>query len=68
MNRRGVEFTLAQARPGLWQWQFQIGDTVMNGKTETHLRGMATYRVQQRIDLELRNARDLAARRSDRKG
>ncbi len=49
MNRRGIEFTLTQAQPGLWHWQFQIGKSVMNGKTETNLRGMAVHRVQQRI-------------------
>lgn len=64
MTRQGIAFTLAETQPGLWKWQFRIGETVTSGKTETNLRGLATYRVQQRIDRELRNARDLAARRS----
>ena len=29
MNRRGVDFTLVQVEPGLWQWQFQIGESVV---------------------------------------
>ena len=61
MNRRGVEFSLTQVEPGLWKWQFQIGDTVTNGKTQSNLMGMAARRVQQRIDRELGKPRDLAA-------
>lgn len=52
MIRKGIEFTLVEAQPGLWKWSFQIDDTVRTGKTETNLRGMAAHRVQQRIDLE----------------
>jgi len=59
MNRRGIEFTLAQVEPGLWQWQFRIGETVTIGKTKTRLKGMAAHRVQQRIDRELRKPREL---------
>ena len=60
MIRKGIEFTLVEAPPGLWKWSFQIADTVRTGKTETNLRGMAAHRVQQRIDLELRKPRNLA--------
>jgi hypothetical protein len=28
MNRRGIEFTLVQVEPDMWQWQFRIGETV----------------------------------------
>jgi hypothetical protein len=28
MNRRGIEFTLVQVEPELWQWQFRIGESV----------------------------------------
>jgi hypothetical protein len=67
MNRRGVEFTVTQAEPGLWKWQFQIGKTVTAGKTQSNLMGMAARRVQQRIDRELRKARELASRANDKK-
>jgi len=33
MNRRAIEFTLVQVAPDLWQWRFQIGETVTMGKT-----------------------------------
>jgi len=59
MIRKGVEFTVVEAQPGLWKWSFRIGETVKTGKTETNLMGMAAHRVQQRIDLELRKPRNL---------
>jgi hypothetical protein len=59
MNRRGVEFTVMQVEPGLWQWRFQIGEAATTGKTQTTLMGMAAHRVRQRIDRELRNRCDL---------
>ena len=57
MNRKGVEFSLTQVEPGLWKWQFQIGNTVTTGKTHSNLMGLATHRVQQRIDRELNKQR-----------
>jgi len=60
MNRRGIEFSLVQVEPDLWQWQFQIGKTVTTGRTRTSLRGMAAHRAQQRIDRELGKSRELA--------
>jgi hypothetical protein len=65
MNRRGIEFTLMQVEPDLWQWQFQIGKTVTTGRTKTTLRGMAAHRAQQRIDRELGKPRNLAPARID---
>jgi hypothetical protein len=55
MNHRGIEFTVAKtAIPGVWQWQFQIGDEVKTGKTETRIDLLAIRRVQLRIDRELK--------------
>ena len=53
MKRKGVEFSLTQVEPGLWKWQFQIGNIVTTGKTHSNLMGLAARRVQQRIDCEL---------------
>jgi hypothetical protein len=66
MNRRGIEFSLTQVEPGLWEWQFQVGETVKTGKTAAKLMGLAAHRVQQRIDQELRLARSRSAARLDR--
>lgn len=59
MNRKGIEFSLLQVQPGLWKWQFHIGDTVTTGKTRSNLMGIAAHRAQKRIDLELKKPRDL---------
>jgi hypothetical protein len=57
MNRRGIEFTLMQIRPDLWQWQFQIGETITRGKTNTTLKGLAARRVHAKIDRALKGPR-----------
>ncbi len=55
MNHRGVEFTVAKtASPGIWQWQFRIGEQVKSGRTETKIDLLAIRRVQLRIDRELK--------------
>jgi hypothetical protein len=57
MNHRGIEYrVMAAATPGVWNWDFQIGDQVMTGKTETNLDLLAIRGVQSRIDRELRKA------------
>jgi hypothetical protein len=62
MNRKGVEFTVSQVDEDCWNWRFQIGETVKTGSTQTRLKGMAAHRVQQRIDRELKEARDLTSK------
>jgi hypothetical protein len=62
MNRKGIEFTVSQVDEDWWNWRFQIGETVRTGKTQTRLMGMAARRVQQRIDRELKEARDLTSK------
>jgi hypothetical protein len=55
MNHRGIEYTVAMtAVPGVWQWQFRIGDEVKTGKTETRINLLAIRRVELRIDRELK--------------
>jgi hypothetical protein len=61
MNHRGIEYTVAKtALPGVWQWQFRIGDQLKSGKTETKIDLLAIRRVQLRIDRELKAARKSA--------
>ena len=38
MMHKGVEYTVSQSAPDVWQWQFRIGDAVISGKTETKIR------------------------------
>jgi len=56
MMHRGVEYTVTSLAPGVWQWQFRIGEIVMSGKTETNIRLLAVRRVQLRIDREIKKA------------
>jgi hypothetical protein len=55
MNHRGIEYTVtATSVPGVWKWQFRIGDEVKTGKTETRINLLAIRRVQLRINRELK--------------
>jgi hypothetical protein len=58
-----VDYTVAlTTTPGIWKWQFQIGEKVKTGKTETRIGLLAIRRVQLRIDRELKQtAHDAAA-------
>jgi hypothetical protein len=57
MMHKGVEYMIAPtAIPGVWRWQFRIGDQVKTGRTETRLGLLAMRRVQLRIDRELKKA------------
>jgi hypothetical protein len=55
MNHKGVEYSVAMsATPGIWKWQFRIGEAVKTGRTETRINLLAIRRVQLRIDRELK--------------
>jgi len=57
MVHKGIEYSVAlTAAPGVWKWQFQIGDTVKSGKTETNINLLAVRRVQLQIDRALKQA------------
>jgi hypothetical protein len=52
---KGVEYTVtATADPEVWEWRYQIGDTIKTGKTQTKLATLAIRRVQVKIDAALR--------------
>ena len=55
MNYKGIEYTLTMTTvPGVWKWQFRIGDEMKTGKTETKIDLLAVRRVHSRIDRELK--------------
>jgi hypothetical protein len=57
MTHKGVEYVVAATTtPGIWKWQFRIGDQVKTGRTETRISHLAIRRVQLRIDRELKKA------------
>jgi hypothetical protein len=65
MIHKGVEYTVTLATPGVWKWQFQIGDTIKTGKTEAKLQLLAIRRVQLRIDRELKKVSREASSAAD---
>ncbi len=66
MIYKGVEYVVvATSEPDIWEWRFQIGDTVKIGRTQTRLSALAERRVQSKIDAALRAAR-LSAPKEDR--
>jgi hypothetical protein len=56
MIHKGVEYSVTAVAPGIWKWQFRIGDRIVSGKTEARLNLLAIRRVQFRIDRELKKA------------
>jgi len=58
MVYKGVEFNVTALAPGIWKWQFRIGDRAVAGKTEARLYLLAVRRVQLRIDRELKKSGD----------
>ena len=55
MNHKGIEYTLTMTTvPGVWTWQFRIGNQIKTGKTETKIDLLAMRRVQARINRELK--------------
>ena len=54
MIYKGVEYSVTAVAPGVWSWQFRIGDRVVTGRTEAKLNLLAIRRVQLRIDRELK--------------
>lgn len=56
-NHKGVEYLVAPTTtPDIWRWQFQIGDQVKTGQTETRISLLAMRRVQLLINRELKKA------------
>jgi len=57
MDHKGVEYTLTRSEtPGVWKWEFRIGDLVRSGRTEARLLLLAMRRVQLKIDHELKQS------------
>jgi hypothetical protein len=54
---KGVQYSVAPTvEPDIWQWQFQIGESVKTGKTRTKLAALAARRVQLKIDAALKTS------------
>jgi hypothetical protein len=64
LQGRGVHGQ-ADGRTRHLEWQFQIGDKVKTGKTQTRLAPLAVRRVKSKIDAALRAANPPAAKQHD---
>jgi hypothetical protein len=63
---KGVEYTvMPTAEPDIWEWRFQIGETVKTGKTQTRLSALAMRRVKSKIDAALRTDKPPASKPHD---
>ncbi len=66
MIHKGIEYSVAATvEPDVWQWRFQIGESVRTGRTKTRLGALAARRVQMKIDAILRTSGDSFASRSE---
>jgi hypothetical protein len=67
MIHRGIKYSVVGTEaPGIWRWQFRIGDELKTGKTETRIELMAIRRAKLRIDRELKKKATRAPERSRR--
>jgi hypothetical protein len=63
---KGIRYSVAATvEPDIWQWQFQIGERIRTGKTNTRLAALAARRVQMKIDAALRVSGVSSAIQSD---
>jgi hypothetical protein len=54
MTYKGVEYTVVKtANTDVWKWQFQIGESVKTGKTETKIELLARRRTELQINRAL---------------
>jgi hypothetical protein len=59
---KGIQYSVAATvEPDVWQWRYQIGDSVRTGKTKTRLGALAARRVQMKIDAALKVSRATSA-------
>jgi hypothetical protein len=64
---KGIQYSVAATvEPDLWQWQFQIGESVKTGKTKTRLAALAARRVKLKIDAALRASSTSSATQTNR--
>lgn len=55
MLYKGVQFSVvATSEPDIWEWRYELDDTVKTGRTQTRLPALAARRVRWKIDAALR--------------
>lgn len=62
MIHRGVQYTVvATAEPDIWEWRYELGNSIKTGRTQTRLAALAARRVRSKIDAALRTERHTEA-------
>jgi hypothetical protein len=52
---RGVQYTIvATAEPDIWEWRYELDNSIKTGRTQTRLAALAARRVRCKIDAALR--------------
>jgi hypothetical protein len=60
---RGIQYTIiATAEPDVWEWRYELGDSIKTGRTQTRLAALAARRVRCKIDAALRMPKQLRPR------
>jgi len=63
---KGIQYSVSVvAEPDVWQWQFQIGESIRTGKTRTRLAALAARRARSKIDAALRASGASSANQGD---
>ncbi len=58
MIHRGVQYTIiATAEPDIWEWRYELDNSIKSGRTQTRLAALAARRVRCKIDAALRTQR-----------
>jgi hypothetical protein len=50
-----IEFLVQQCEAGVWRWEYTIGESIKSGEVVVSSRVMASRKVRQQIDRDLRN-------------
>jgi hypothetical protein len=55
MVHNNIEFSVQEREPGVWRWAYEIGQLIKTGEFVVSSRVMASRKVRQQIDRDLRN-------------
>jgi hypothetical protein len=50
-----IEFLVQQCEAGVWRWEYTIGELIKSGEVVVSSRVIASRKVRQQIDRDLRN-------------
>ena len=54
MVHNNIEFSVQEQEAGVWRWQYKLGEMIKSGDLIVSSRTMASRKVRQQIDRDLR--------------